>query len=114
MQARNTAYKKEFLSQFSDMHYDALKAAGKSDKLSSGPDSLGYPDCGNGFYSDKWDYATWFTYNVKLRSYKNTLEVVTPAVVFLLIGGLEIPWISIGAGILFFISRLAYTIGYIR
>ena len=47
------------------MHFDALKASGKSDKMSNGPDYLGYPDCGNGFYSDKWDYETWFTYNVK-------------------------------------------------
>ena len=112
--SRMTAFKKDFLSQFSEMHYDAMKTSGKSDKLSTGPDPAGYPDCGNGFYSEKWDYGTWFTFNVRSRTYKNFLDVVTPAVVFLLIGGLEIPWISIGAGILFFISRLAYTIGYIK
>ena len=23
----------------------------------------GYPDCGNGLYSEKWDYKTWFNFN---------------------------------------------------
>lgn len=90
-----------------------MKADGKSDKMAHGPDFLGYPDCGNGVYSDKLDYKTWYIFNVKQRAYKNTLEILTPAVMFLMIGGLEAPWVAIGGGIAFFFGRLFYTIGYI-
>ena len=114
MRARVFTFTKEFLSQFSQMHYEALKATGRSDRMSQGPDNLGYPDVGSGHYSDKLTYQQWFNFNVRQRCHKNYLEFLTPAVVFLLIGGLYIPWVSIGAGILFLFGRLGYTIGYIK
>lgn len=114
MRARGQTFTKEFLAQFSQMHYEAIKATGRSDKMSQGPDFLGYPDVGSGHYSDKLTYQEWFNFNVRQRCFKNYLEYLTPAVVFLLIGGLYIPWVSIGAGIVFLFGRLGYTIGYIK
>ena len=73
---------------------------------------MGYPDCGNGHYSDKLDYGVWYDFNCKQRAYKNMLEFLTPVVVFLLIGGMELPWVSIGFGLLFMVGRLLYAIGY--
>lgn len=114
MRSRVKTFTKEFLAQFSQMHYEAIKAAGLSEKMSQGPDFLGYPDVGSGHYSDKLTYQEWFSFNVKQRCHKNYLEYLTIAVVSLLIGGLYIPWVSIGAGIVFLIGRLGYTIGYIK
>ena len=73
---------------------------------------MGYPDCGNGYYSDKLDYSVWYDFNCKQRAYKNMLEFLTPVVVFVLVGGLELPWVSIGFGLLFMVGRLLYAIGY--
>ena len=75
---------------------------------------MGYPDCGNGFYSDKLDYKHWFDFNSKQRAYKNCLESLAPTLCFLLIGGLEVPWVAISAAILYLSGRLIYFIGYIR
>ena len=75
---------------------------------------MGYPDCGNGFYSDKLDYKHWYDFNSKQRAYKNCLESLAPVLCFLLIGGLEVPWVTISAGLVYLIGRLIYFIGYIR
>jgi hypothetical protein len=56
MRYRVKTFTKEFLAQFSQMHYEAMKAAGLSEKMSKGPDFLGYPDVGSGHYSDKLTY----------------------------------------------------------
>lgn len=34
----------------------------------------GYPDCGNGLYSDKLSYKDWFQFNLDQRAHKNYLE----------------------------------------
>jgi uncharacterized MAPEG superfamily protein len=42
----------------------------------------------------------------------NFIELVTPAIVMILVGGLHYPTATIYAGSLFFIARILYTIGY--
>ena len=106
-----SVFTKAFMQQFQQEHSEACKAANVSEKM-LGLDRMGYPDCGNGHYSDKLEYGVWYDFNCKQRAYKNMLEFLTPVVVFLLIGGLELPWVSIGFGLLFIVGRLLYAIGY--
>ena len=42
----------------------------------------------------------------------NFIEIVTPAIVMILIGGLEYPVITLYAGAAFFTARLIFTLGY--
>ena len=42
----------------------------------------------------------------------NFIEIVTPAIVMILIGGLEYPTATLIAGAAFFIARLIFTLGY--
>lgn len=50
--------------------------------------------------------------NIAVRCHMNFIEIVTPALVLILIGGLEYPQATLYAGIVFFFARLFFTLGY--
>ncbi len=56
MGARVTVYRRTFMRQFDDIHRFAFPNQPKAP-------SLGYPDCGNGYFSKKLGYADWFKMN---------------------------------------------------
>jgi len=64
-----------------------LTKAGHPEANSRGPAKGGYPDCGNGVYSQKLSYKQWFDFNLAVRTHMNFIEIVTPAIVMILIGG---------------------------
>lgn len=75
---------------------------------------FGVPDTGNGWFSQKLSYQEWFDFNIARRQYLNTLEVVTPAIAWLLIAGLYYPWTSFVFGCMFLVARTLYNIGYMK
>lgn len=48
--------------------------------------ALGYPDTGNGRYSNDLSYADWFSFNNFQRVQYNFLEQITPMLVWIFIG----------------------------
>jgi hypothetical protein len=85
--ARKKTFTKEFLAQFESEHTDSYNSYGVVPPKML----LGVPDTGNGWYSQKLTYFEWFKFNIARRQYLNTLEVVTPAISWLLIAGLYFP-----------------------
>jgi glutathione S-transferase len=73
----------------------------------------GYPDMGNGRFSQKLTYEQWFSFNNAQRSHYNYMESVTCVLCWLLIGGIGYNWYAVGAGSVYLVGRLLYTIGYI-
>ncbi len=72
----------------------------------------GYPDMGNGRYSDKLTYKQWFEFNVAQRIHYHYLESVTSVICWILIGGLQYPEVTISLGGGFFLGRVLFHIGY--
>ena len=72
----------------------------------------GYPDMGNGRYSQKLTYEQWFHFNNAQRTHYNYMESVTCILCWMLIGGIGYNWWAVGFGSSYLIGRLVYTIGY--
>ena len=69
MPVRGAVYKQEFMEQFTEKHDDAFKAV---------PPKSGYPDDGNGFYSEQLSYLDWYKMNNAQRTQLNFLETFAP------------------------------------
>eukprot|EP00357_Protocruzia_adherens_P029021 CAMPEP_0114974062 /NCGR_PEP_ID=MMETSP0216-20121206/1313_1 /TAXON_ID=223996 /ORGANISM="Protocruzia adherens, Strain Boccale" /LENGTH=170 /DNA_ID=CAMNT_0002334647 /DNA_START=40 /DNA_END=552 /DNA_ORIENTATION=- len=104
MGARKRAFTPEFLNQFEDEHKKAFGGA-----VAKG----GYPDNGNGYYGAKLPYEQWVGIANAQRVHYNCLETLTPALLFLLLGGLGYPTQAAIMGTLMVVGRLLYTIGYV-
>ncbi len=76
------------------------------------PSKEGYPDVGSGRYANRLPYKDWYTFNNAQRAHYNYLESVTVAITWLLIGGLRYEWVAVGAGSVYLIGRIMYTVGY--
>jgi len=74
--------------------------------------ALGYPDMGEGLYSEKLEYKDWFEFNNAQRAHLNFVENLFLVIPCLLISGLELPNQAANAGFVFFIGRLLYGYGY--
>ena len=74
---------------------------------------MGYPDSGSGYYANKLSYADWFSLNNAQRAHMNFVEMLTPQVVFLLVGGLHCSCYTTYIGIAMIIGRLIYALGYV-
>ena len=72
----------------------------------------GYPDCGNGVYSDLLSYKDWFEFNINQRVHKNFLETLTIAIFNIMTLGLVWPITALSLGCVQFCGRAIYTIGY--
>eukprot|EP00347_Sterkiella_histriomuscorum_P012300 403369117 len=71
-----------------------------------------YPDMGNGRYSQKLPYKSWYEFNNAQRVHYNYLESATIVITWLLIAGLRYEWVAVGAGSVYLLARLIYAIGY--
>ena len=67
---------------------------------------------GNGFYADKLSYAQWFDFNNSVRSNLNFVESMPILMVYILIGGLVFPQVSMYIGFVNCVSRPVYIYGY--
>ena len=64
--ARFRTFNKEFMEQFKEEHSAAFPG--------TDPAVGGFPDCGEGRYSQKLAYADWITFNTAMRVHMNFVE----------------------------------------
>ena len=74
----------------------------------------GYPDHGNGRYSEVLTYKEWFEFNIDQRVHKNALEYVTIVCFNAMTLGLMWPVPALVLISCVFVGRLLYTVGYKR
>ena len=72
----------------------------------------GYPDHGSGLYADLLSFEDWYHFNIDQRVHKNFMEGLTVACVNIVILGLYWTKTALVLGIIQFVGRLIYTIGY--
>ena len=81
---RVTYFSKEFMAQFKEEHQ---KAFGPESDVPNG----GFPDTGNGYYSDKLPYDKWYYYNCANRTHMNFVETLPQIIGLSLFCGLCYP-----------------------
>ena len=74
----------------------------------------GYPDHGNGRYSQLLPYKDWLDLNNAYRIYQNFGEKVGFIIPLTLLGGLSHPRYAAGLGLGYILSRLIYGVGYAK
>lgn len=72
----------------------------------------GYPDAGQGRYSDKLSDEDWIQFNSYQRAHANYIEGAVTVIVALLISGLTFPRSAALAGLMYIIGRQVYNFGY--
>lgn len=98
--ARKQVFNKEFMeTHFGDLHFKETKTHVRP---------LGYPDMGNGRYSQKLSYKDWVYFNNAQRAHYNLVEQIAAFVIMTLIGGIVYPFYATIAGVAFFVGRLLY------
>jgi len=93
--------KKYFTPAYLSKHWPGLKGV-----------KSGYPDMGQGRFSDKLTDEEWLAFNCAQRVHQNYLEQLTAILAALLISGLSFPRLAFVAGILYVVGRALYGIGY--
>ena len=96
----------EILKQFSDEH----KKAFGTTKVPRG----GFPDCGEGRYSEKLPFKQWFTFNCAQRGHLNFVEHLPIALTLFLITGLTFPRWTAVLSVFYMIGRIIYARGYLK
>eukprot|EP01017_Pseudomicrothorax_dubius_P051011 TRINITY_DN9747_c0_g1_i1.p1 TRINITY_DN9747_c0_g1~~TRINITY_DN9747_c0_g1_i1.p1 ORF type:complete len:161 (+),score=35.82 TRINITY_DN9747_c0_g1_i1:122-604(+) len=101
---RNKVFSKKFMEEnFKEIH---------TREVGSELPPLGYPDMGNGRYSDKLSYKEWFEFNNAQRAHYNFVEQVGIVIPVTLVAGIGFPLIASGLGSSYAVGRLLYTLGY--
>ena len=95
------------MSKFRDEHKIAF---GNQSSLTPG----GFPDCGNGFYSDKLPYHAWYDFNNAVRVHLNFVESLPSIVSILLICGLIYPLATAIIGAINCVTRIIYILMYLQ
>lgn len=103
---RKRTFTKEYMEKnFGEVH--RLEVGGPLPKR-------GYPDHGNGRYSNLLSYKQWYELNNAYRVFNNFGEEIGIIIPFTLLGGLGFPRLAAGLGLVFFVSRLIYGVGYMK
>jgi len=76
------------------------------------PPRNGYPDMGNGFYSQKLTHEDWVAFNNAQRAHYNFIEAAASAVALILGAGLFYPRVAAVLGLVYNVGRLLYSLGY--
>jgi len=95
---------KFFNKAFFDQHFPHLKPYPKQ----------GYPDTGEGRFSDKLTDDQWLQFANAQRAHYNFIEQLASALLSLLVGGLFYPRVCVVAGFAYLVGRVLYGIGYRR
>ena len=102
--SRGESFNKKHMDIFAAEHANANVAL----------NTAGYPDCGEGRYSDKLEYKDWYNYASNVRSAANLIEHFPFIIGTLAIGGLFLPITATAVGFIQFFARVTYIIGYQR
>lgn len=82
-------------------------------KAFGGPiNDLGYPDMGNGRYTDLIPYEKWVSFNNAQRGHYNMVESSGPVMAAMVVGGIFQPVICAALGAGYAVGRLVYMSGY--
>ena len=73
---------------------------------------FGYPDAGNGFYSEQIDYSSWFWLNNGQRVQQHFLENLTFIAVTTFVSALAFPYLTFVTQLIYGVSRLIFSMGY--
>ena len=103
--ARLRTFTKEFMAQFTEEH--------KQHFPDGEPAVGGWPDAGDGRYSDKLEYKQWIQFNNSMRVHQNFVEMLPLLLTFLVLGGLVIPKAAMYIGFINGLARIVYTIMYV-
>jgi glutathione S-transferase len=76
--------------------------------------NYGYPDMGNGRYSEFLDYEQWLKFNNAQRAHYNMVESSGPALAMMLSVGLLQPKYAAILGAIYGTGRLLYGFGYAK
>jgi len=95
---RGKLFTKEYFSQ----HFPGLKE----------PPSGGYPDMGNGRYSEKLTLEQWTTFNNYQRAHYNYVEGIASVLILELASGLFFPRLTFILGVSYLVGRQLYSSGY--
>jgi glutathione S-transferase len=101
---RGEIFTEEFMkTHFADQHKSAT-----GEEVQKG----GYPDMGNGRYSDKLSYEQWYKFNNAQRAHYNFIEFAPSGLVMHFVAGIYFPIAIAVIGVVAIIGRLIYSIGY--
>jgi len=106
MPVRTRIFNKEFMQK----HFGEIHRQEVGGEVSS----LGYPDMGNGRYSEKLSYKDWLEFNSAQRAHYNFVEQVGIVIPMTLLAGLSAPYLASAAGFAYAIGRFMYSYGYIN
>ena len=104
MRTRAKVFNKDFMQKFDElhgMHFENQKAP-----------ALGYPDTGNGRYSQSLSYIDWYRINCAQRIHVNFLEQIHLILLCAIVAGIRYPWPAFAIDIVYVFGRLIYSIGY--
>jgi hypothetical protein len=101
---RGKYFTKDILGKFEQEHKDGNCA----------DNTIGFPDSGEGRYSQALSYKNWHEYMSSVRASANFQENFPTVVGILAIGGLYMPVTGAAVGLLQVIGRIMYFRGYIK
>ncbi len=106
--ARQKVFSKEFMAskEMSQLQDEHKKVTGEA--IAKG----GYPDMGNGRYSDKLSYEHYLLLNNAQRAHGNYIEGAGSIIAFTLLAGLFYPRLAASLAAAYVVGREVYTIGY--
>ena len=73
----------------------------------------GWPDSGEGRYSQKLTYKAWYEFNCSERAHQNFVEQLPIILIFLILGSFFLPRFALYTGYLVAVSRPLYALAYI-
>lgn len=73
---------------------------------------VGYPDMGNGRYSDLLPYEQWVEFNNHQRAHYNMIESSGPTLAMVLASGLYSPRVASALGVAYAVGMLLFSRGY--
>lgn len=76
------------------------------------PGAWGYPDMGNGLYSDVLSYEAWYKWNLAMRLHMNTVENLAVSLVAIGTNWYFCPKGAVLFGSLIFVTRLVHNFVY--
>jgi len=94
--------RKEFFNQaFMEKNFPGIKGA-----------SAGYPDMGQGRFSDKLTDDQWMQFNNAQRAHQNYVEGLPAIIAAILIAGITFPRLTFLCGVAYIVGRFLYSSGY--
>lgn len=103
---RTRCFNKDFMAQFKDEH--------KKYFPDGEPSVGGWPDAGEGRYSDKLAYKDWVEFNNHMRTHQNFVESLPVILIFLIVGGMVLPQAAAIIGFVNAVTRPVYTFMYAK